>query len=98
MALREANMNETATSTTDLSVQALEGERLLVKEICVSGSAAAGVIARVGQRTVGFWRASGALGNHLAFPVGAGAAHMGDGRSLTRLLFDAGLWRGIPVP
>lgn len=98
MALKQTNMNEVSTGATDLSLQAVEGESLLVKEILVSGSASAHAVVTVGQRTVADFRVSGALGNHLAYPSGQTTGDRGRGESLTAMLFRLGLWRGIPVP
>lgn len=91
-------MNELVLGTGDLSLTADEGESLLVKEILCSSAASAHATVTVGQRTVANFRVSGALGNHLAFPPGGGNPDRGTGISLTRMLFEAGLWRGIPIP
>ena len=98
MALRQSDMNEVVLGTGDLSLQALEGESLLVKDVLTAGGSAAHMQITVGQRTVFDARITGALGNHTAFPPGFTNTQRGEGLSLFRKLYEMGIWRGIPVP
>lgn len=98
MALREADMNAVQVGASPLKLEAQQDESLLVRDILASGLTAVRLVATVGQRTVGAWRVSGSLGNHLRFPQGEGAGETVAGMTLLGYLHEKELWRGIPVP
>ena len=98
MALREADMNEVKVGSGALTLDAQQDESLLVKNIMCANLNAARLVATVGQRTVGAWRVSGELGNHLRFPLGGKSAGATGSKTLLGMLYEMELWRGIPIP
>lgn len=92
MAVLEDYMVKTVEGNTDLELEADTGESILVKDIQVSNPASNYATVRVQKTVVGYFRVGGTLGNHLAVPPADSVK-----KTLLGLLFDLGLWRGIPV-
>ena len=97
MALRERNQMEWALGTTALSLQADADESILVRGIYSTGSSGTHLTITVGQRTVGYWRVAGALGNHIPFPVGFSSVGPVTGSTLFDMLYADGIHRGFPI-
>lgn len=91
-------MNAVQIGAQSLKLEAQQDESLLVRDVLCTDLTATRLVATVGQRTVGAWRSSGPLGNHLRFPEGEGAGETVAGMTLLGYLFEKELWRGIPVP
>jgi len=51
-------------------LEARAGESLLIRDIWVFNSTGTHVTLKIGQATVGYFRVTGSLGNHLPFPLG----------------------------
>jgi len=97
MALRRSNQMENALGTTALALQADADESILVKGMYSSGATTDYVTVTVGQRTVGYYRVDGALGNHLNFPTGFSDSGPWGGGNLFDLMIDRGWHRGFPI-
>jgi len=74
MALLEPYRVKQHWGTGNLTLQADPGEAFLVKDVRVYNSATEYATIVIDEATVGYWRVSGRLGNHLPLPVGA-ASH-----------------------
>jgi len=92
MALKMEGMYETVDGTGDLSLTPRSGEAILVQDIWVDNPVSAAVKIQVSQTTVGFFRGSGVLGNHLPFPI-----QDEPNSSLFGFLRERGIFRPIPV-
>lgn len=97
MAIRKQNQVAWALGTTALSLQADADESIMVRGIYSSGATATHLTITVGQRTVGYFRTAGELGNHIPFPKGANAAGPAGGSTLFDKLFAEGMHRGFPI-
>lgn len=97
MAIRMRGMMETALGTTALSLQAEANESILVRGIYSAGSSGTHLTITVGQRTVGYFRVAGALGNHIPFPPGFSTNGPVTGVNLYSMMYADGLHRGFPL-
>jgi hypothetical protein len=97
MAIRERNQIEWALGTTALTLQADADESILVRGIYSAGSSGTHLTITVGQRTVGYWRVAGALGNHTPWPVGFSSTGPVTGSTLFDMLYADQIHRGYPI-
>ncbi len=97
MAIRRQGQMEYALGTTALALQAEADESIMVRGLYSSGATTDYVTITVGQRTVGYYRVDGALGNHLNWPTGFSTAGPWGGGNLFDLMFDKGWHRGFPI-
>lgn len=97
MAIKLRNQMEWALGTTALALQADAGESILVRGVYSSGASATHLTITTGQRTVGYFRVAGALGNHVPFPPGFSTVGPITGVNLMDLLFAEQLHRGFPI-
>jgi len=88
---------EWALGTTALALQADADESLLVRGLYSAGSSGTHLTITVGQRTVGYFRVAGALGNHIPWPPGFSSVGPITGVNLYDLLFERGMHRGFPI-
>jgi hypothetical protein len=88
---------QTALGTTALALQADANESIMVRGIYSAGSSGTHLTVSIGQRTVGYFRVAGALGNHIPFPVGFSSVGPVSGINLFDLLMDRGFHRGFPL-
>ena len=97
MAIRKPNQMEWALGTTALTLQAEANESILVRGIFSAGSSATHLTITVGQRTVGYFRVAGALGNHIPWPPGFSTVGPVTGVNLFDMLYADGIHRGFPI-
>lgn len=97
MALRHQGQIEWALGTTALALQADADESLLVRGIYSSGSSGTHLTITTGQRTVGYFRVAGALGNHIPWPPGFSTVGPVTGENLFDRLYRQGVHRGFPI-
>jgi hypothetical protein len=92
MVMTESFMVKTVEGNTDLELEAIGEKSLLIKGIIVFNPADDYVYSRVEKTVTGYFRAGGVLGNHLA-TLKEDAYR----KTMLGLLYELGLWRGIPV-
>lgn len=97
MALRSRNNVQWALGTTALSLQADADESIMVTGIHSSGSTGTHLTVTVGQRTVGYFRVAGALGNHIPYPPGFSTVGPVSGVNLFTEMMNLGWHRGFPI-
>ena len=97
MGIKQRNMMEWALGTTALALTAAADESILVKGIYSSGSSGTHLTITVGQRTVGYFRVAGALGNHIPFPPGFSTVGPVTGVNLFDMAVARGWHRGFPL-
>ena len=97
MALKRANQMEYALGTTALALQAEADESIHVKGLYSSGSSGTHLTITVGQRTVGYFRVAGSLGNHIPWPVGFSTVVPVLGINLFDLAIQREWHRGFPI-
>jgi hypothetical protein len=68
-----------------------------VRGVYSAGSSGTHLTITVGQRTVGYYRVAGALGNHIPWPVGAATGGALGGMNLYELCYKNGWHRGYPI-
>jgi len=98
MALRQSGMCLTATGSTEISLEAKPDECFLVRDVLVFNPTGTHLTLNCGRATVGYFRISGALGNHLQYVPGGGDANRSFNKTILGLLSERGLFRGFPVP
>ena len=97
MAIKRRNQMEWALGTTALALQADADESIMVRGIYSAGSSATHLTITVAQRTVGYYRVAGAMGNHIPFPPGFSTVGPVLGINLFDLAFDREWHRGFPI-
>lgn len=98
MALRQAGMVYTTTGTTEISLVVPSNRSYMVRDVQVVNSTGTHLTLNTGRATVGYFRVSGALGNHLQYPPGfSNAINEGD-MSLLGYMEKKAFHRGFPVP
>ena len=97
MAIRKANQMEWALGTTNLALQAEANESILVRGLYSAGATGTHLTITVGQRTVGYFRTAGALGNHIPWPPGFSTVGPVTGVNLFDMLYANGIHRGFPI-
>ena len=98
MALRKRNQIYTSLGVSEISLEAKADESFMVKSVYVQNPTGTSITLRTGRTSVGFFRTSGALGNHLFFPPGGADAQVLENHNLLSLAFSQGWFRGYPVP
>ena len=97
MGLRQRNQIEWALGTTALALQADADESIMVRGLYSAGSSGTHLTITTGQRTVGYFRVAGALGNHIPWPPGFSSVGPITGMNLFDLLYMKGIHRGFPI-
>lgn len=69
MALKYKDQYKTVVGNTVLTLTPRSGESILVRDILINTPVSAAIVVKVSQTTIGFFRGSGNLGNHLPFPI-----------------------------
>ena len=98
MALRKRNQVYTVTGSSEIALEAKADESFMVKSVYILGPTGTSITLRTGRTSVGFFRTSGALGNHLFFPPGGADAQVLENQNILSLGFSQGWFRGYPVP
>jgi hypothetical protein len=88
----------TTTGSTEISLAAPADKSYLVRNVFVSAPTGTHLTLTTGRATVGYFRISGALGNHLMYPLGFSNAGPSPRNSLLGYMAERGFHRGFPVP
>ena len=97
MALKKCDQQETALGTTALSLTAAADESIMVRGVYSFGASTTYATISIGQRTVGYYRVAGNLGNQLNFPAGFSDNGPVPPGNLLDLMYARGWHRGFPV-
>lgn len=97
MPLKKRDQMENALGTTALSLSAAADESILVRGLYSSGASTTYATVSIGQRTVGYFRATGNLGNQIGFPPGFSTNGPRLGGNLLDLCYEREWFRGWPL-
>jgi len=97
MAIKRRNQMEWALGTTNLALTAEANESIRVRGIYSAGATGTHLTVTVGQRTVGYFRCAGSMGNHIPFPPGFSTVGPVTGVNLFDMAYEKGWHRGFPI-
>ena len=90
-------MQKSVVGNTQFSLQAAADESLLVRDIFVSGPSGTHATINVDRGAVGYFRVSGALGNHIGFVLQNAANEFSPYYTVLGYLNTQGLFDGFPI-